>query len=494
MSPEDKIVAQYCATFGACPRATVKLPGAGSGRLYFRLTAPESAEILDIPESVIGTIGMVKEENRAFVTLARHFRSNDVRVPEIYAVDDEWSCYLQQDLGNWQLFEAIDSGRTTGSFSDKEIELLSRSMELLAAVQYRGAKELDFSICYPDATMNRRMIDWDLQYFKYCFLKPSGIDIPENALQDDFDRLGEMVEALAKNADTFMVRDFQSRNVMIDGVGRPWLIDFQGGRRGPAEYDVASFLWQAKARIPDSLKTRLIDVYIQAVERYDASFDGERFRRDLPLFVLLRLLQVLGAYGFRGWQEGKAHFLQSIPAALESLDSLLEGKFGDDYPAIRVCVREVQKLGKIRRLVRETELPPYDGLTVKVFSFSYKKGLPPDLSGNGGGFVFDCRAVHNPGRYERYKSLTGRDDEVKRFLEDDGEILTFLEHCRALVSVSVERYLRRGFSSLSVGFGCTGGQHRSVYSAESLAHELKRAYPQIRVLLVHDVQNITEVL
>lgn len=492
MSPEEQLSELYRTTFGTCPRAVVKLPGAGSSRLYFRLFAPAEGDGT-IP-SVIGTVGTDVAENRAFLALGRHFRSKGIAVPEVFASGCGDRCYLQQDLGDRQLMGEIARGRVDGMMDIHGTVLMERSVELLAKVQYLGAQGLDFSVCYPDAAMNRRMIDWDLSYFKYCFLKTSGIDVPENALQDDFDRLGNRLEAVAREASTFMVRDFQSRNVMIDADGQPFLIDFQGGRRGPAEYDVASFLWQAKAGVSDDLKRRLIDHYVSVVKTLDSGFDEMRFRRNLPLFVLFRLLQVLGAYGFRGWQEGKAHFIQSIPAALASVSALLAGDTGDEYPALKECIARVAALDKVAQLRAEVVLPPYDGLTVKVFSFSYKRGVPQDLSGNGGGFLFDCRAVHNPGRYEMYKSLTGRDEPVRRFLEDDGEILDFLSHCRALVNMSVDRYLKRGFSSLSVGFGCTGGQHRSVYSAESMARGIKADYPQVRVLLVHVVQNIMEVL
>lgn len=484
----------YRATYGTSPRVMEQLPGAGSNRHYFRLYAPEAAGDAGIPASMIGTVGEDLAENRAFITLADHFRERGIAVPEVYAASDDGGCYLQQDLGSRSLFAEIERGRGAGSFDSRATGLMAQAMELLAAVQYRGADGLDFSVCYPDASMNRRMIDWDLSYFKYCFLKPSGIEVPENGLQDDFARLGDRLYGVAACADTFMVRDFQSRNVMVTDDGMPYLIDFQGGRRGPAEYDVASFLWQARASVPDSLRVELIDRYVAAVRKLSKSFDEATFRANLPQFVLFRLLQVLGAYGFRGWMEGKSHFLQSIPAALASVASLLDGDLGREYPVIKSCIGQVRGLRRIGQLERELALPPYDGLTVKVFSFSYKKGVPPDLSGNGGGFLFDCRAVHNPGRYERYKALTGRDEPVRRFLEDDGEMLDFLGHCQALVDSSVTRYLMRGFSSLSVGFGCTGGQHRSVYGAESMARHIKERFPQVRVLLVHVVQDIMEVL
>lgn len=270
-----------------------------------------------------------------------------------------------------------------------------------------------------------------------------------------------------------MVRDFQSRNVMVGADGRLTLIDFQGGRRGPAEYDVASMLWQAKAHIPSELKNQLIDEYISRRKVLDSLFDEGRFRSRLPLLVLLRTLQVLGAYGFRGLVQGKSHFLESIPAGLENLRDVVT----DEFP-------------ELKRIAALLMPPP---LKVTVGSFSYKKGLPDDPSGNGGGFVFDCRATHNPGRYVPFQHLTGRDKEVVDFLETDGEILPFLQHATALTDATVERYLQRGFTSLSVWFGCTGGQHRSVYCAEHVARHLNKKYG-VAVALVHREQHIKEEL
>lgn len=318
---------------------------------------------------------------------------------------------------------------------------------------------------------------WDLNYFKYCFLKPSGITFDESALEDDFRRLS--ADLTDGDAVAFMYRDFQSRNVMVHD-GQPWFIDFQGGRRGPYLYDVASFLWQARAGFSDELRSELVGEYVDSLSRY-ITVDETQLRQRLELFVLFRTLQVLGAYGFRGYFERKRHFIDSIPPAIANLRPLI-AKFGDRYDSLCDALR------------RLTELPAYNqsdkpGLTVRVYSFSYKKGIPEDPSGNGGGFVFDCRAIHNPGRYDRYKQLSGLDRPVIEFLEHDGEILAFLDHCYALVDASVQRYLSRGFTDLSVSFGCTGGQHRSVYSAQHMAEHLSEKFG-VRVELEHREQRI----
>jgi hypothetical protein len=331
------------------------------------------------------------------------------------------------------------------------------------------------------------MVMFDLNYFKYCFLKPSGLEFDEVRLQDEFELLAK--DLLEDSGNTFLYRDFNARNVMIKD-GEPYFIDFQGGRRGPIYYDVASFVWQARFRYPQWLKERMIDSYLEALKEYKEYTDADRVGFDgrLRLSVLFRTLQVLGAYGFRGLVEQKAQFIVSIAPALENLRELIAKPF-EAYPYL------MEVLEGLTRLPRFAAEESRDGmLEVKVYSFSYRKGIPQDMSGNGGGYVFDCRAIHNPGRYEPYKKLTGRDEPVIRFLEDDGEITEFLSHIYAIVDSHVERYVRRGFSNLMMSFGCTGGQHRSVYSAEHVARHIAEKYPQVRVRLIHREQGIEETL
>lgn len=341
---------------------------------------------------------------------------------------------------------------------------------------------MDFSYCYPLAEFNRRSILWDLNYFKYCFLKTTGLEFQENLLEDDFEHMADAL--LQIQPQVFMYRDFQSRNVMLR-EGKPYFIDFQGGRKGPFYYDVASFLWQAKANYPDSLRQELIDEYLDALQPYHA-IGKEQFLATLRHFVLFRTLQVLGAYGFRGYFEKKAHFIQSVPYAIENLRQLLETDF-PEYPYVCLVLRKLTELPQFASVRNRRKL------TVRVMSFSYKKGIPEDPSGNGGGYVFDCRAVHNPGKYEQYKQLTGRDKPVIDFLEQDGEILRFLEHVDALVDAHVQRFLERGFTNLSICFGCTGGQHRSVYSAEHVARHLNEKFG-VRIQLIHREQHIEQTL
>ena len=449
-----------------------EMPSSGSNRRYFRLTGDPT---------LIGVSGESAEENRAFLYMAAHFRSKGLPVPQVVAQSDDSIFYLQEDLGGQLLFNAIEKGRQTGVFDEHEKELLRKTMRLLPVVQFAGAEGMDFSFCYPQSEFNSRSILWDLNYFKYCFLKATGIEFQENKLEDDFQKMTDVL--LRSGSATFLYRDFQSRNVMVKD-GEPWLIDFQGGRKGPVYYDVASFLWQAKANYPDSLRQELLKEYIDALRRYQP-VDESYFYAQLRHFVLFRTLQVLGAYGFRGYFEKKPHFIQSVPFAIENLRRLLQEPY-PEYPYLCDVLRRLTELKQFTDDLQKRRL------VVKVTSFAYKKGIPEDPSGNGGGYVFDCRAVNNPGKYERYKPFTGLDEPVIRFLEEDGEITQFLTHVYALVDASVKRYMERGFTSLSVCFGCTGGQHRSVYSAQHLAEHLNQQFG-IQVNLVHREQNIEQI-
>lgn len=449
--------------------ACSSLTPAGSPRRYYRLSAGQ--------HTAVGVVGTALGENEAFVAIAQQMRLKGLPVPEVYAVSADGMCYLQEDLGDTSLFDLIAEAHKRGGYDEADMELLRQVMRLLPDVQWRTAEQFDFTHCYPSAELNRRGIQWDLHYFKYCFLKATGLEFEEEHLEDDFDRMSEVL--LQECADTFMYRDFQSRNIMIRD-GKPWLIDFQGGRRGPAEYDLVSFLWQAKARFTPEMRRELIEEYLKSARRY-RSFDEEVFAQRLQYFVLFRTLQVLGAYGYRGYFEHKAHFVQSIPMAIDNLRALLaENDFADmSYLA-----------DLLRRMVALPMFAPNEEaseLTVRITSFSYKKGIPEDASGNGGGFVFDCRAIHNPGRYDEYKQLTGMDEPVISFLDKEEAMQDFLEHVYGIVDYSVEKYRSRGFKHLMVSFGCTGGQHRSVYSAEHLATHLREKFG-VKVVLTHREQ------
>ena len=487
---------------GSAPVSKVALTGSASHRRYYRLTGTDG-------RTFIGVEGTDADENRAFLTIDRHFASKGINVPKVVAEDG--LCYLQEDLGSLVLYDALASGRASGQYGPDEVALLRKTLAALPKIQVEGARGLDFSVCYPQPSFDARMVDFDLNYFKYDFLKLSGLEFNEVRLQDDFDRL--RADLLSESTDTFLYRDFNARNVMLVD-GEPWFIDFQGGRRGPVYYDVASFLWQARARYPESLREELLLVYLDALRAY-GPVDETHFRERLRLFILFRMLQVLGCYGFRGLWEGNKSFSDSIPPALEIVHSLLPF---NDYPYLSEVLtdlcRDVPEEGVFfpkpsampaadfstpppapLEMTRGMSFRPSEAsgeispLTVTIYSFSFKKGIPEDTSGNGGGYVFDCRSVHNPGKYERFKQLTGLDAPVIEFLEQDGEILRFLDHVYSLVDAHVERFLSRGFTHLQVSFGCTGGQHRSAYSAQHLAEHLVARYP-VKVHLIHRERGI----
>lgn len=454
------------------PVRMVELSASGSNRRYFRLYGKNS--------SIIGVEGTSVEENRAFIAMCIHFAKQGLPVPQFLGESSDGRFYLQEDLGDIMLFDYVADGRKTGVFHEKEKEMMRKTLRKLAAFQVTGAIDFDFTVCYPQPEFNERSILWDLNYFKYCFLKSTGLDYQENLLEDEFFKLSEIL--LRSQSNTFMYRDFQSRNVMIKN-DEPYFIDFQGGRKGPLYYDVASFLWQAKAQYNSELREELLQTYLDALKEL-MPVDEVDFREQLKHFVLFRILQVLGAYGFRGYFEKKPHFLQSIPYALENLRSILQNKFSE-YPYL------LDILSRMTELKQFSEVAVRKPLVVKIYSFSYKKGIPQDDSGNGGGFVFDCRAVNNPGKYERYAHFTGLDESVKQFLEEDGEILHLLDHSFELIDASVKRYIDRGFTNLMISFGCTGGRHRSVYSAQKAAEHISDKFG-VEVQLIHREQNKEE--
>ena len=462
---------------GADAQSVVRLTAAGSNRVYYRLSLSDG-------KTFVGVEGTNPDENKAFLVIGRHLREAGLPVPEVLAVSDSGMSYLLQDLGDDSLFGLMESARTGGSYSPEQTALLEKVMRLLPDFQFKGGAGLDYSVCFPCESFDRRSIFWDLNYFKYSFLKATGLEFHETRLEDDFEHLASVLLADAPY-DTFMYRDFQARNVMVKD-DNPWFIDFQGGRRGPVEYDVASFLWQARAAYPASLREHLIDTYIGSLCRY-RKVDGGMFRKGLMHFVLFRTLQVLGAYGFRGYFERKQHFIESIPQAISNLKELLDAGVGaKEYPYLLRVLSEMVRLPQFA-----PASAPADGkLTVRVMSFSYRKGgIPEDNSGNGGGFVFDCRAMHNPGKYEQYKKITGADAPVIEFLESQGEVQHYLEHVYGLVDPAVDKYIGRGFLNLMVAFGCTGGQHRSLYCANHLAEHLKDKFgDRIHIVLEHREQ------
>jgi aminoglycoside/choline kinase family phosphotransferase len=456
--------------FGFPPETTKPLQGqlGGSGRVIVRLTGAG--------HSAIGILYSVREENVAFLEFSRHFRRHGLPVPEIYAEDLSQGAYLEEDLGDTTLFEFLSAHRSGDTIAPEVVEAYRNVVAVLPRFQVEAGRDLNYKVCYPRASFDRQSIAWDLNYFKYYFLRLAGIPFNEQALELDFSRLTKLL--LAAPHDYFLYRDFQSRNIMLRD-GRPWFVDYQGGRKGALQYDIASLLFDGKANLPPLLRQQLLDHYLDCLAGH-IDLNRDAFMEYYYAYVYVRILQALGAYGFRGFYERKPHFLESVPYALKNLRWLAENvKLPIALPALLDALENMQTSPRLLSLA-----PAQGSLTVRVFSFSFHHQMPADEEGHGGGFVFDARSLPNPGREERFRKLTGKDPAVIEYLEREGSVHEYLSHAESLVDASVAAYQRRGFSSLMVSFGCTGGQHRSVYLAEQLARHL-RAASGIEVVLRH---------
>jgi len=429
----------------------------GSGRKIIRLASGEL--------SAIGVLYDVREENVAFLEFSRHFRGHGLPVPEIYAEDLSQGAYLEEDLGDTTLFDFLSTNRVENNISPQVVEAYRKVVAVLPRFQIEAGRDLNYEVCYPRAVFDGQSIAWDLNYFKYYFLRLAGIPFNEQSLEDDFSRLTKFL--LSADLTYFLYRDFQSRNIMLRD-GHPFFLDYQGGRKGALQYDIASLLYDAKADLPPELRQQLLDLYIDRLAGF-IKLDREGFMRHYYAYVYVRIMQALGAYGFRGFYERKAHFLQSVPYALKNLRWLLHrAKLPIALPTLMDAFTSMLASEKLQSLASKEE-----HLVVRIFSFSFHRGLPKDETGHGGGFVFDARSIPNPGREERFKTLTGKDAPVIDFLNQQVSVHQFFAGVISLVDASVSNYQRRGFTSLTVSFGCTGGQHRSVYFAEQLAKHLR---------------------
>ena len=460
---------------GTEPVSLDVLPQSGSERRYFRL--------YDKNSSVIGTYGANIKENETFFYFSEKFRQNKLATPEVLAISNDKQYYLQEDFGDVSLLNKLEAG----GFTQPVYDLFKKSLEELARLQVKGDNGLDYDQCLTNKEFGKQAIMADLLYFKYYFLDALRKPYDKQKLIDDFEALSNYLTHTEYKY--FMFRDFQSRNIMVKEDGSVHFIDYQGGMKGAPQYDVASMLWQARANLPDEWKYNLLEDYIDAFENtIGQSVNRNIFQNQYNGYVLIRLLQVLGAYGFRGLFERKAQFLTSIPLALKNLKEFFQHQsLGISVPefnkVLNLCVADeiIQQFTP----VQANEKTP---LTVKIKSFSYRNGVPIDDSGNGGGFVFDCRGILNPGRIQSMKTQTGRDKEVKDFLEQQTKMTEFLNSIFDIVDISVEHYIKRDFESLTVSFGCTGGQHRSVYAADALARHLKNKF-KVKIELKHMIQD-----
>ncbi len=467
----ERLRALFESRFGEPVEQVVPLKGDASARKLFRLTAAS--------RTAIGVLNPDVRENRAFLEFSRHFRKCGLPVPEIYAEDLDQGMYLEEDLGDTTLFQLLTTNRVNDELSSEMLTLYREVVEFLPRFQIEAGRTLNYDLCYPRSSFDKQSMMWDLNYFKYYFLRLAKIPFSEQALEDDFKRFTEFL--LAAKRRFFLYRDFQSRNIMVRD-GAPFFIDYQGGRRGALQYDIASLLYDAKADLPVQVRDELLARYLEAAAKLEP-IDRTAFLPHYPGFVYIRIMQAMGAYGLRGFYERKHHFLASIPYAIRNLEYLVRTS---DLPV------DLPELTQVwRRLVASSSLRQFGTaslkLTVRIQSFSYTEGVPTDEKGHGGGYVFDCRALPNPGRFEQYAKLTGHDDAVIAFLEGEPAVRDFIGHVFALIDQTVENYQERNFTDLLVAFGCTGGQHRSVFCAERLATHL-REQSQVNVEVRHLAQ------
>jgi aminoglycoside/choline kinase family phosphotransferase len=472
MTTTDRIKDLF-ATFSTDAILSIdKLPQAGSERHYFRIHTTG--------KSYIVTHGANIKENESFIYFSGHFGKSKLATPKIFCINTEKDIYIQEDFGDVSLLNKLEDNGYTESIYD----LYKESLHQLALVQVKGHNDLDYKKCLTNSSFGKQAIMADLLYFKYYFLDALRKPYDKQKLIDDFEALSNYLSHTEYKF--FMFRDFQSRNIMVKDDNTVGFIDYQGGMKGAPQYDVASLLWQAKANLPDDWKQKLLEDYINSFETIVAeTVDRDVFRSQYNGYVLIRLLQVLGAYGFRGLFERKAHFLTSIPLALQNLKWFINNQsVGIAVPefkkVLELCISD-EVMQEFTPIQATDETP----LVVTINSFSFiKTGYPADETKNGGGFVFDMRGILNPGRFDDYKHLSGLDKPVKDFLEQQTKMPDFLNSVYSIIDISVEDYIKRGFDHLAINFGCTGGQHRSVYAAEAIARHLRNKF-KVKIILQH---------
>jgi aminoglycoside/choline kinase family phosphotransferase len=448
----------------------------GSGRNIIRLSADGA--------TAVGVLYDVRGENAAFLEFSRHFRRHGLPVPEIYGENLKSGAYLIEDLGDTTLFQFLSQNREGEDIAQPVVEMYRKVVEVLPRFQVEAGRDLNYRVCYPRSSFDRQSISWDLNYFKYYFLKLADVPFSEQALEVDFGRLTRFL--LSAPRDYFLYRDFQSRNVMLRNQ-QPFFLDYQGGRKGALHYDIASLLYDAKADLPPALRQHLLEHYLEGLGGY-VEISCADFMHHYYAFVYVRIMQALGAYGFRGFYERKPHFLQSVPFALKNLKWLLQHvQLPLALPTLLGAFRNMVVSERLQTLLARPEqlvpmqAPPKiaaapEKLVLRIFSFSFhQNSVPRDETGHGGGFVFDARGLPNPGREDRFKDLTGKDAPVIEYLKQYPVVDKFLADATSMVDASVQNYKERGFKNLMVSFGCTGGQHRSVYLAEAMARHFRDA-------------------
>ncbi len=439
------------------------LPNSGSRRQYFRIFFED--------RTIIAVYNNNIKENTAFIEFTKHFHKKGLNVPKILAYNLTEDVYFIEDLGNEIFFNKIIEVQKSSNFSDELVEMYKKVIVELIKFQIIGHQEFNYNHCYPIKEFNKKSILWDLNYFKYYFLKLTLDLFEEELLQEEFEKFADFL--LEADNNYFMFRDFQSRNIMMKD-NAPFFIDYQGGRKGPLQYDLASLLYQAKAKIPEKYKNKLLDYYLDEIKT-KASINKDSFLKYYNGFVLIRILQTIGAYGFRGFYEKKGHFITSLPLALDNAIEMIQTLQRQiNLPYLHKLLK------KTKENIPDINLTEAKKLSIIINSFSYKKnGIPIDYTEHGGGFVFDCRALPNPYMYIKLRHFTGKDQPIKEFMKGKKEVDSFLSSVYAIIKQSIEKYIDREFTSLNIGFGCTGGHHRSVYCAEKMSEMIKQKYDVI---------------
>lgn len=458
--------------YGAVPDSVLPVSPMGSARKYFRLQTDNGI-------TAIGTFNEDIAENRAFLGFSEHFMSKGFPVPEIYRISKNYRYYLQEDLGDVSLKHIADKERRINAFPDHLMSLYKKALLWLIRFQTEGHSGMDYSLCFPRDEFDTRSILWDLNHFKYFFLKLSEVPYDEDQLENDFQLFSKDLGQYSR--DYFMYRDFQSRNIMIRN-DELFFIDYQGGRKGSLYYDPASLLFEARADIPEAVRERLLNYYFdELLKRKIVNTDVSEFKKIFLKFALIRQLQAMGAYGLRGMIQKKPLFLRSIPYALRNLGVIIEGcgNYLSGYPELKRVLIRLSENKKYTALLGKSP----DELTVRIYSFSYLKGIPDDMAGHGGGYVFDCRHIENPGLIEAYKDLTGKEKEIKNYFLEKTEMERFLGNIYPIIDSTINKYREREYTDLQVCFGCTGGRHRSVYAAEKLAEHLRAS--GVKIILEH---------
>jgi aminoglycoside/choline kinase family phosphotransferase len=462
-----KIANLFEQTYNHKPESITKLPESGSSRIYYRVKS--------IKNIVIATFNKDTKENNAFLYYSKLFKNLNINVPEIIAADIENNIYMQEDLGNEMLFDRILKYKSENEFAEEIVRIYKEIIKQLIELQINTSSKIDYSYAYPRAAFDKQSIMWDLNYFKYQFVKYTDVAFDEQLLEDDFNKFSEYL--LKTDTNYFLFRDFQSRNIMLNN-DKIYFIDYQGGRKGALQYDLASLLFDAKAEIPLDYKNSLLDYYLNEIQKYK-KIDAEEFKEFYFAYALIRILQAMGAYGYRGLYEKKQIFIDSIVSGLANLRYLISQiKTINEFPELKKVILKLLKSEKLSEHTKNNKLK------VSIQSFSFKRGIPYDATGNGGGHVFDCRFISNPGKIEKFKSLCGKDIEIIEFLDKTDGTQEFIKSIKQITKASIENYTKRHFKNLSISFGCTGGQHRSVYFAEKIAAFIKENF-DVNIELIH---------